>query len=185
MGKEKKGLFEKLGLIERTETESPPEEYYDESYEEPTEPEVEASLNEVNTNTLINDIYVENGIMEKSKSIYKIQDVLGSLPKEMPTDAKRTTVISLLGNFGLTVTEVTDDGEKRIAILRKIQNDINTESNELITDYENQIEHLKEEIANKEKLIAEEKDKKSKCNTTIDTELETVQKLIDFIIEEE
>lgn len=134
---------------------------------------------------MISDIYAENGVIEKSKSIYKIQDVINSLPKEMPTDAKRTTVISLLGNFGLTVTEVTDDGEKRLAILRKIQEDINTESNELIEDYEAQIENLKGEIASKEKLIAEEKDKKAKCNVKIDEELDIIQKLITFIIEEE
>lgn len=183
MSKEKKGFLEKMGLIERTTVESPPEEDYAESYDAPAEPE--ASLNEVNTDSLISDIYAENGIIEKSKSIYKIQDVINSLPKEMPTDAKRTTVISLLGNFGLTVTEVTGDGEKRLAILRKIQNDINTESNELIEDYEAQIEDLKGEITHKEKLIAEEKDKKSKCNMKIDEELDIIQKLITFIIEEE
>lgn len=181
----KKGLFEKLGLVEQVSTEQPEPEQYDSGYTGYEEqPEVEATLEEVNTDTLIDDIYAENGVIEKSRSIYKIQDVLNSLPKEMPTGAKKTTVVSLLSSFGLTVTEVTDDGNNRVNILRKIQTDINNNADELIADYESQIESLKEEIAGKEKLIAAEKDKKNKSNDIIDVELEALEGLINFIEEE-
>ncbi len=186
MAKEKRGLFEKLGLVEKV---TPEDDSYDEDGEydgayEDSEPEVDASLETVNVDTLINDIYAENGLSDRSKSIYMVEKTINSLPAEMTTAIKKTTVLSLLGTYGLVITNIVEDGNTRLEVLNKILNDITSESDSLIEDYEVQIESLKEEIAAKEKLIAEENERKNKSNDIITGEIQTVTKLIKFIEEE-
>lgn len=154
------------------------------SYNYENETMVDASLEQINPDTLISDIYAENSLSDKVRSIFKVQDVINSLPSEMTTAAKKNTVLSLLGNFGLTITEVAEDGNNRIAILNQVNTNISKECDDLIADYESQIESLKEEIAEKEKLIVDEKDKKTSSNALISAEVETVNKLVKFIEED-
>ena len=59
-------------------------EYFDE--EEMIREDVE--LESVNTNTLIDDIYSQNNLYDRSKSIFKVEELINSLPKEMVTDTK-------------------------------------------------------------------------------------------------
>ena len=95
---------------------------------------VEVELDSVNTDTLIDDIYTQNDLYDKSQSIFKVDELINSLPKEMVTETKRTSVLSILSSFGLTATEVVDDGEKRIEVLNGIKEKINTESGNSISE---------------------------------------------------
>ena len=60
------GLLTKLGLVEEV-----PSNNYDEAVEEYSyvEETVEAELDEVNTDTLIDDIYAQNNLADKSARI--------------------------------------------------------------------------------------------------------------------
>lgn len=87
------GFLERMGLVEEVPIENIG---YDVNDDIEYEDEVEAELSEVNTDTLIDDIYTQNGLDDKSKSIFKVEDLINSLPKEMPTDAKRVLLHQLL-----------------------------------------------------------------------------------------
>ena len=103
------GLLKKLFVEEiPNETES-----YDVEATTYEEPEVEVELDDVNTDTLIEDIYVQNELYDKTKSIFKVEELINSLPKEMVTETKKTSVLAILGSFGLTVTDVIIDGDNR------------------------------------------------------------------------
>ena len=109
------GLLKKLGLVEEVVDEV---EYVEEStYEEPME---NVEVPDDITDELIEDIYAKSSLTDKSASIFKVEELINSLPKEMPTTTKKSSVLAILGSFGLTVTGVSLDAEKRIEVLRGV-----------------------------------------------------------------
>lgn len=54
------------------------------------EEDANINLDVVNTETLVSDIYAQNELYDQSKSIFKIEDLMNALPKEMVTETKRT-----------------------------------------------------------------------------------------------
>lgn len=152
-------------------------EYFDE--EEMIREDVE--LESVNTNTLIDDIYSQNNLYDRSKSIFKVEELINSLPKEMVTDTKRSSVLSILGNFGLTNIEVVSDGENRIEVLNGVKEKINMDYQESISEKEEQIEEFKKNIANLEIEIANEQNEMKVSNETISAEGNRIKELVKFI----
>ena len=145
------------------------------------EENVEVELDSVNTDTLIDDIYAQNDLYDKSQSIFKVEELINSLPKEMVTETKRASVLSILGSFGLTATEVSDDGEKRIEVLNSVKEKINAESRDSISEKEEKIEEFKKAIANLETEIANEQNEVKVSNETISTEISRIKELVKFV----
>lgn len=50
---------------------------------------VNVDLNNMNTNTLVEDAYIQNELFDKAKSIFKIEELINSLPNEMVTETKK------------------------------------------------------------------------------------------------
>lgn len=165
-------------LVEEVPTEDSETEISTYSFEEES---VEVELDSVNTDTLIEDIYTQNDLYDKSQSIFKVEELINSLPKEMVTDTKRSSVLSILGSFGLTSTEVTEDGEKRIDVLNGVKEKINSESENEISANEAKIEELKKTIADLEMGIANKQNETKVSNETISTEISRINELVKFI----
>lgn len=142
---------------------------------------VEAELESVNTDTLIDDIYAQNDLMDKSKSIFKVEELINSLPKEMVTATKKASVLAILGSFGLTALAVSEDGENRIKILDEIKTMITHNCGNSITDKENQIEEYKRKIAELEKEISTELETTKTSIESIDKEVNRIDELVRFI----
>jgi hypothetical protein len=145
------------------------------------EENVEVELDSVNTNTLIDDIYTQNDLYDKSQSVFKVEELINSLPKEMMTETKRVSVLSILGSFGLTATEVVDDGEKRIEVLVGVKEKINTESNDSISEKEEKIEEFKKAIADLETEISNEMNDVKISNEKISAEIGRIKELVKFV----
>jgi len=138
-------------------------------------------LEEVNTDTLISDIYAQNGLMEKERSIFKVEELINTLPKEMVTDVKKTSVMAILGSFGIQITEVLDDAEKRISVLNGVKEMILKESNAEIVEKEALIEECKKQIATYEAMIAEAKEEMKMSSESISAETARINKLVEFV----
>lgn len=172
-------LLKKLGLVE----DNP--DYYaeydnlsDVSYDES---EVDANVEGVTTENLVADIYAANSLEDLSKSIFKVDEVINSLPKEMATETKKATVLAILTSFGLTTDEVVQDGITRINFLKSAMNEILTKnngeieaSNVSIEDYKKKIEELSKYIAN---LTVVNKN----CEDTVEQEVSKIENLIKFV----
>jgi hypothetical protein len=141
----------------------------------------EVELESVNTNTLIDDIYTQNDLFDMSHSIFKVEELITSLPKEMATDTKRASVLAILGSFNLTATEVVEDGEKRFNVLLGVKDKIDVDCRNVIADKEAQIEELKKTIENLTIEIANEHDKMKQSDDTILVEMAKVENLMKFI----
>lgn len=172
------GFLEKMGLVERVPTDNYDEAVEEYSYEEEI---VEAELESVNTETLIDDIYAQNNLADKSHSIFKVEELISSLPKEMTTETKRNSVLAILGSFNLTATDVVTDGEERIRILTDIKEQVDLDSKTTISEKEAQIEELKKSIEVLTVEIANEQEKVRISNETISSEVTKVESLVKFI----
>lgn len=173
------GFLQKLGLVEEVPTE---EQYIPEELETvEEEPIVEAELEDVNTDTLIDDIYSQNELSDKSKSIFKVEELINTLPKEMVTETKRASVLAILTSFGLTEVDVLTDGENRISILDAISKKITNEGTTSIGEKSAQIEELKKSIAELELEISNEQNEIKMSNESINNEINRINGLIKFI----
>ncbi len=167
--------------------EIPQEEEYCESdvdtYEPSTVSDVE--LEEVNTDTLIEDIYLQNELFDRKKSIFKVEELINSLPKEMVTETKKASVLAILGSFGLTTTDVGLDGENRVGVLNGVLSKIISDGKGEIGDNEIEIETHKKAIADLEKKISEKQNEMKVSETNINAEVARISELIKFIGEVE
>lgn len=175
------GLLEKIGkaLVEEI-----PNSDYNPSIDlevipENSTPEVE--LDDVDTNTLINDVYTQNELSDMSRSIFKVEELIASLPKEMATDTKRASVLAILGSFNLTANEVVDDGAKRVGVLNGVKNKVDTDCENTIAEKEEQIEEFKKAIENLSVEIADEREKMKVSDELVSAEIAKVGALIKFI----
>lgn len=158
----------------------------EENYDADTDYSVEDStvpveLDEVHTDTLIDDIYAQNELSDRSKSIFKVEELINSLPKEMVTEIKRGSVLATLGVFGLTVTDVTLDGEQRVDVLNSVLTKILDGGNANVTDKETEIENHKKEIARLEKEIADQQAEMKISENNINAEVNRINNLIKFV----
>ena len=173
------GIFQKLGLVEPADDIQPTQSCATGNFDYGDD--VDVNLDEVKTDTLVSDVYAQNELYDQSKSIFKVEDLMNSLPKEMVTETKKNSVLSALGVFGLTSEEVIADGTKRVEILNAAIDKIVSERKAVIEDCQTRIESCKETIAELEKTIAEEEDIIKSSDKTIYEEAERIKKLISFI----
>lgn len=173
------GLLKKLGLVEEVDDGAVGHGTMLNSaiYEE----DADVNLDEVKMETLVSDVYAQNELYDQSKSIFKIEDLMNALPKEMVTETKKNSVLSALGVFGLTSEEVVADGNKRVDVLNAALNKITSEKNETIADYQERIEAAKETIAELEKNIAQEQAELKASTEAIVVETDRINKLISFV----
>lgn len=141
----------------------------------------EAVIESVNTDTLIDDIYAQNDMLDKTKSIFKVEELINSLPKEMVTTTKKASVIAILGSFGLTTVSVIEDGTKRINTLLTIGQSIANTCAETVTAKENEIEELKKKIASLQADIAREEEVLKASTEAINKEAKRIDELIEFV----
>lgn len=157
------------------------EEMYEVESSYVEEDNVEVELDSINTDTLITDIYAQNELFDKTKSIFKVEELINSLPKEMVTETKKTSVLATLGVFGLTVTDVTLDGESRIDVLSGVLTKILDEGSDTVMSKETEIEEHKKEIVRLEKEISDQKNEMKVSEDTINTEISRITSLVKFV----
>ena len=149
-------------------------------------PDVDTDFDTTETNaeldSVIDDIYSQNNLADRTQSIFKVEELIKSFPKEMTTETKRNSVLATLGVFGLTVTDVEADGEKRVDVLSDILSKIICDSEAVVTEKENAIEEHKMEIERLEKEIADQRAETKTSDETITAEIDRIKNLINFTV---
>ena len=171
-----------MGILKRFLIEEIPEdvpEFDEELYME--EETVEVNTNSVSQDNLVSDIYNQNNLSDLSKSIFKVEELVNSLPKEMPNDTKKATVLSILTSFGLTVDEVVADGTSRKTMLNAALNEIATENKDVVSNNNRDIELKKQEIQELEKDNASRETVIKNTENKIEIETKRISDLIAFV----
>lgn len=181
----KKSFFEKMGLVEKVENDtrkpySPP--VIEDDEEELPPPPVK--VNGIDIDHLVEDAYRENGMEDVSRSIYKVGEILKTLPKTIPVDTKRATVVAILSTFGLTVEDMSRDAESRLALIKQTCNQMcNTEADES-KRLEHEIEELYKSAEIKKQQMQKHDEALQKITGTAQAELAGISDLLDFITSE-
>lgn len=176
----KKGLLERMGLVEKIEDETPME-YEDVEYEVEEEELPEVNTEGVSQENLIADIYAANELTDMSCSIFKAEEISKSLPATMTNEAKKASVIGILGSFNLTVDGLIYDATNRADILRAASVKIAEENTEIINRNKEEIEKAKQLIEECEKEIAKHEQIITTSTDVVEAEIKRINALNEFL----
>ncbi len=146
-------------------------------------PESEIEVADINTNSndIISETYEKNGFTDLANSIFKVEELSNTLPKEMVTETKRATVSSIMQTVGLSVESAVEDASTRSLILNETLENLSEKLTDENTKAEAKIEELKKAIAENEALIADNKETIKSANEKITVEVERINNLVKFI----
>ena len=150
-----KSIFEKLGLVE-----SSVDTIDSAAFDSDIEDRIEDAEFESPTSDLpaiqVNDDKIDiEAVFEEAKStaeqisavtIYTIQDMLDSLPYEMPQKTKKATLKNLMNTLGYDVEQIKKDAEFRKTLLQRLNHDKEEALQGELESNVNKIEELKLEI---------------------------------------
>lgn len=167
-------LLEKWGLIEREEVEVPvPVQAVEPSM-------VEANVEITSTENVIDEIYTQNGMSDKDNSIYAVQSFIDTLPSEMTTAKKQSSVYGILKVTGKSVDGLLVDAENRIDILSSAKDKVFAEKDAIIEAAKNDIEELKKAIEAANIVINSAEAIKESTAKAVSDEVEAIKELIKF-----
>jgi len=170
-------LFEKIGLVER---ESP---VLEGAYTSPVDidvglPEVDADIN--SSANVTDEIYTQNGLADKSNSIFTVQALIDTLPSEMTTAKKQATVSGILQVSGKPVNDLLEDAAKRIETLTAARDKIIGERTDEISEANKDIESLKQAIEAATIKIKEAEEIINATKQSISDEVSVIDGLVEF-----
>ncbi|MFR3656763.1 MAG: hypothetical protein ACLTWK_00585 [Eisenbergiella sp.] len=172
-------LLTKLGILEEVPKN---EEAMESNYvEDVSTPLADAEIPDTISETLIDDIYSENGISGLEKSIYKVEMFANTLPKEMPQATQATTVLGILAASGIAVADVLNDADIRRDVLRSVKSEIDGNNNEKILEAESKIEALKSEIEELNSEIYNAKVEMNAADNRIEEEISKIDEMVKFV----
>lgn len=141
----------------------------------------DVNVDDVKSDTVIEDIYSQNGLNDLSKSIYKAHEFMSALPKEMPENAKRGSVMSILQTASLEVDNLVADANDRIQILVSAKESIIKNQDEIIDSAKADIEKLNQAITDLNNSIYSANVEKEQSSKKIDEEIKFLNDTVSFL----
>ena len=166
------GLFERMGLVERD------EDVTAVVYDVMPEPEVDAEINSVAN--IVEEIYSQNNLSDRSNSIYTVQALIDTLPEEMTTTKKQSTVSGILLVSGKSVESLVADAEDRANILCSAKEKIVGEYTSEIETAKADIEELKAAIERANVKIKEAEEIIAATEKSVNDEVKVIDALVEF-----
>jgi hypothetical protein len=142
------------------------------------EVEVDASIDSV-TNIVAN-IYEQNDLSDKSNSIYNIQEFIATLPEEMTTAKKQSTVAGILAVFHKSVEDLIVDANNRVGVLNAAKEKIVGERTNEIATAKADIEKFKQSIESATLKIKAAEEIIDATNKSVDHEVKVINDLVEF-----
>ena len=173
------GLFEKWGLIEREDANdfvvaTTPKMNHDEQLNIDVNVDINSTVN------VIDEIYEQNNLADKSNSIYTVRALIDTLPEEMTTAKKQTTVSGILMVSGKSVEHLLNDAQTRVNTISVARDEIVNEKTTEIEEANRDIEKLKELIEAATIKIKEASEIIDATNKSVDDEINAIDGLVKF-----
>lgn len=141
---------------------------------------VEANAEINSTENIIDEIYQQNGMSDKDNSIYAVQSFIDTLPAEMTTAKKQSSVFGILKVTGKSVDNLLRDAESRINLLAAAKDMVFNEKDEVINAAKSEIEELKKAIERCEVLIQDAEKMKESVEKSVADETSAIEELVKF-----
>lgn len=166
----------KIGLVEREDSVTP---VVNEVVQE-LEPQVEVDAEINSTANVVDEIYAQNELSDKSNSIYTVQALIDTLPAEMTTAKKQSTVSGILMVSGKSIASLLDDAQNRIDTLCVARDKIVGDRTNEIMVANSDIEELKKAIEVATIKIKEAEDIIAATKQSVDDEIDAIDSLVKF-----
>lgn len=139
---------------------------------------------DIDTSELVStdDIYMAADLTNMSKSIFKVDEIKKVLPSSMTEETKKQSVIGMMQVSGITVEEVVNDANLRTDALLATLEESSCETSNIIADGEARIAQYQEEIKALKESIEQRKKLQEEQNKIINSELEKINSIKEFII---
>ena len=167
-------FLERLGLIEREDVDVKIPVTMSEV------PAVEANAEINSTENVIDEIYAQNGMSNKDNSIYAVQSFIDTLPAEMTTAKKQSSVYGILKVTGKSVDSLLMDAEERVNILVSARDKSIAEKDEIINSSKADIEALKQAIEAANIVIQHAEEVKESITKSVSDEIAAIDELVKF-----
>ena len=185
--KGKVSVLEKMGLVKsiempQEEVATPEENILFEAENQFVQIDRE-SMCEVDLSQLlqIETIYEKADLNEKEASIFKVAEIVESLPEELSTRQKREIALKLLGTMHLCLEELLIDGQQRLTVLMEAESKFNEETESNVTSFKEEIKRLESRIDElKEKVIFSQKQNEAET-VLLEEEIDKVNHLLVFM----
>ena len=119
-------------------------------------------------------------MFNKDNSIYAVQSFIDTLPAEMTTAKKQSSVYGILKVTGKSVDSLMMDAEERKNILVAANNKIVKENDEVINTAKADIEELKKAIEAANITIKNAEEIKDSTIKAVNDEIEAIDELVKF-----
>lgn len=129
----------------------------------------------------IDDIYAENGLSNKDKSIYKVNEIKTALP-DMPTDSKKASVIGMLTVSKIGISEIEDDAKERTDVIIAALDNFTSETQRIVDAAEEQINEKLKEIEDLKNRISNRKQLQEMQSKLCENELDLIASTVKFIV---
>lgn len=147
----KRGFLERIGLVEVA-TDVNDVEPVDDTPEDSMEISSVELVDVPNEDILsVDSIYAENGMEDCTGTVYKVDEMIQTMPQEMPTATKKVTILGMMNVVGITADEVKADAANRTALLNTVVPEKIRQLNDELSGNNSQIEALKQDIENLQK----------------------------------
>lgn len=150
-------FFEKIGLVESVPEEEP--NLNSSCGIEATTPEADPVnvTPTISMDEIVNEIYHANNLADTSASVYKVKELIATIPPETPEKTSKPMILNLLGVLNLPIATIRADAEARIHALE-------TTRDATLADYENQRNEYLATIAQMEQEIQTAKEQIQQLN---------------------
>lgn len=165
--------LEKMGLVEKN---GVPE--VDAVAEMPMNmPTMEVAAEVQSTTNIVDDVYAQNGLSDKNDSIYTVRALIETLPGEMTTAKKQSTVAGILAVSGKQIGDLRVDAKTRIDVLCAARDKIISDRTDEITAANADIEGLKKLIESATIKIKEAEDIIDATKKSVEDEIGVIEAL--------
>ena len=168
--------LEKMGLVERERDDTTTAV----AQEVMLGPEVEVDAEINSTANVVEEIYAQNNLSDKSNSIYTVQALISTLPTEMTTAKKQSTVSGILMVSGKSVADLLNDAQDRIDTLCAARDKIVGDRTDEIAVANSDIEELKKAIEAATIKIKEAEDIIEATKKSVNDEIDVIDELVKF-----
>ncbi|AEO93505.1 gp246 [Bacillus phage G] len=187
----KKSFFERIGVVKTEESvdhiaarleDIDLSEYEGAtSFEEEFVPTVELHGEDFLT---IEQVYEKANLTDTEKSIFKVDEYSKVLPDGMTTDMKRASVIGILAASKLSIDDLIEDANERMAALQSIKVLTSENTSNIVSKNEERIVELLQEVDNLKQENNDRKSSQEKQDALLDEEITIVNGIKKFIAPE-
>lgn len=132
---------------------------------------------------IINGFYSEKPeFSDKTKSIFKMEEFMATMPESLPMNVKLQTVINVLITSGFDPEKMVEDGQARVDYIHSRMEQIQSDNAVKVEKRETEISNLESQIDNHRQVILETKKNSESVEKAVYEETERLTKLINDIL---